>query len=244
MVTAIIVAAGKGERLSNETDKPFVKLNGRPMISYSLTLFEEIREIDSVILVVSSERVTDASSLVSRRGFHKVKEVVAGGATRQESASNGLAVLPHATRTVLVHDAARPLISKDKVRQLVAMGKTVAIIPALPVSDTVKEVKGGCVLHTIDRRRFYTVQTPQVFPKDVILAAYRRAKHFGMVGSTDDAALAEAAGFPVQVIEGERTNIKITYPEDLVYAAVLLKQMQGGATPPPCGRTGVPPVMR
>ena len=222
MVTAIIVAAGKGERLAAGADKPFIKLNGRPIVSYSLSLFEGITEISSIILVVSGERMAEAAALVARRSLNKVKEIVVGGAVRQESVSNGLEALPLATRTVLIHDAARPLISKDTVVQLISIGKKIAVIPVLPVSDTLKEVKGGCVLRTLDRRHFYMVQTPQVFPREVILTAYRQAKRFGTVG-TDDAALAEAAGFPVQTIEGERAKIKITYPEDLLYAELLLK---------------------
>ena len=225
MVTAIIVAAGKGERLAVGADKPFIKLNGRPIVSYSLSLFEEIAEISSIILVVSRERMADAAALVTRYGLSKVREIVSGGASRQESVFNGLEALPLTARTVLIHDVARPLISKDKVIQLIAVGKQMATIPVLPVSDTLKEVKGGCVLRTLDRRHFYAVQTPQVFPREVILTAYRQAKRFGTVG-TDDAALAEAAGFPVQIIEGERSNIKITYPDDLLYAAVLLKSTQ------------------
>lgn len=222
MVTAIIVAAGKGERLAAGVDKPFIKLNGRPIVSYSLSLFEEIPEISSIILVVSRERMGDAATLVTRCGLSKVRKIVVGGAIRQESVFNGLEALPIAVQTVLIHDAARPLISKNKVVQLIAAGKTTATIPALPVSDTLKEVKGGCVLRTLDRRHFYAVQTPQVFPREVILTAYRQAKRFGTVG-TDDAALAEAAGFPVQIIEGERSNIKITYPDDLLYAGIILK---------------------
>ena len=222
MVTAIIVAAGKGERLTAGIDKPFIKLNGRPIVSYSLSLFEEITEISSIILVVSRERMVDAAALVTRCGLRKVREIVVGGAIRQESVFNGLEALPLTVQTVLIHDAARPLISKDKVVQLIAAGKTMGTIPVLPISDTLKEVKGDRVLCTLDRQHFYAVQTPQVFPREVILTAYRQAKKFGTIG-TDDAGLAEAAGFPVQTIEGERSNIKITYSEDLLYAKLLLK---------------------
>ena len=222
MVTAIIVAAGKGERLAAGVDKPFSKLNGRPIVFYSLSLFEEITDISSIILVVSREKMANAAALVTRCGLSKVRKIVVGGAIRQESVFNGLEALPLAAQTVLIHDAARPLISKDKVVQLITVGKKMATIPVLPVSDTLKEVKGGCVLRTLDRQHFYAVQTPQVFPREVILTAYRQAKRFGTVG-TDDAALAESAGFPVQIIEGERSNIKITYPEDLLYAGIILK---------------------
>jgi len=222
MVTAIIVAAGKGERLAADSDKPFVKLNGRPIISYSLSLFEEIAEIASIILVVSKEKTAEATALVTCCGSNKVKEIVTGGAIRQESVSNGLESLPPTTQTVLVHDAARPLVSKDMVLRLIAAGKTKTTIPVLPVSDTLKEVEKGHVMRTVNRLHFCTVQTPQAFPREVILTAYHQAKCFGTVG-TDDAALAEAAGFPVQIIEGERSNIKITYPEDLLYAETLLK---------------------
>ena len=223
MTTAIIVAAGKGERMTSAgIDKPFLEVNGRPMVAYSLSLFEEMTEIYSVILVVAKEKIADAARLVNLLNVSKVKKIVAGGASRQESVFNGLAVLARTVKTVLIHDAARPLISKGKLAQLIASGKTMATIPVLPVSDTLKEVKDGRILRTVDRRHFCAVQTPQVFPREIILTAYRQAKRFGTFG-TDDAALAEAAGFPVQVIEGERRNIKITYPEDLIYAKTILK---------------------
>ncbi len=222
MVTVIIVAAGKGERLAAGADKPFVKLNGRSIISYSLSLFEKIAEITSIILVVSKEKTVETAGLVKYYGSRKVKKIVTGGAIRQESVSNGLKTLPPGTQTVLVHDAARPLVSKDMVLRLIAAGQMKATIPVLPVSDTLKEVKNGRVLRTVDRRHLYTVQTPQAFPREIILAAYRQAQCSGTVG-TDDAALVEAAGFPIQTVEGEHSNIKITYPEDLLYAELLLK---------------------
>lgn len=225
MVTAIIVAAGKGERLAVGTDKPFLRLNGRPILFYSLFLFQKIAEISSIILVVSRERTADAAALVTRYGLNKVKEIVAGGAIRQDSVFSGLEKLPSAAKTVLIHDAARPLVSEHKVTQLIAAGKKIATIPVLPISDTLKEVKNGRVLRTLDRRCFYVVQTPQVFPRGIILSAYQQAKCSKTVG-TDDASLAEAAGFPVKIVEGEYTNIKITYPIDLLYAQLILKSIQ------------------
>ncbi|MFH0797698.1 MAG: 2-C-methyl-D-erythritol 4-phosphate cytidylyltransferase [Candidatus Omnitrophota bacterium] len=221
MVAVILAAAGKGTRLGFEDAKPFVKLAGRPILTYSLALFEKISEINSVILVVDADKVKEARVLVSGSGFKKVAQIIPGGAVRQESVSRGLAVIPPETKVVLVHDAARPLVSQEKVVELIAAGRKMATIPALPVSDTLKEVKEGRVIRTADRSRFYAVQTPQAFPRQVICTAYRKAKESGLPG-TDDACLVESAGFPVQVIAGERTNIKITYPEDLLIAEALL----------------------
>ena len=223
MVSVILAAAGKGTRLGFEDAKPFVKMAGRPLLTHSLALFEEIPEINSIILVVSADKVREAKVLVSGNGFKKVAQIIPGGAVRQESVSKGLAVLLPETTVVLVHDAARPLVSKKKVVELIAAGRKMATIPALPVSDTLKEVKEGLVIRTVDRSRFYAVQTPQSFPRKVICAAYRKAKESALLG-TDDACIVESAGFPVQVIPGEQTNIKITYPEDLVIAEALLRK--------------------
>ena len=226
MVSAIIVAAGKGERLAGGKDKPFVSLGGQTLLSYSLALFEKVPEVAAVILVVAEKRRKDAGLLVSRHNFRKVKRIVAGGTIRQKSVENGLAVIAAETRTVLIHDAARPFVSEKKVKELIRKGRKSAVIPVLPVSDTLKEIEAGRVLRTLDRRCFYTVQTPQAFPKDIILTAYRQAKDTGLVG-TDDASLLEAAGFPVEIIEGEKTNIKITYPEDLLAAEAILRASYG-----------------
>ncbi|MBT9147596.1 MAG: 2-C-methyl-D-erythritol 4-phosphate cytidylyltransferase [Syntrophomonadaceae bacterium] len=225
MVSVILSAAGKGTRLGFKEAKPFVKMAGCPLLTHSLALFEEIPEINSVILVVSGDKVREATVLVSGNGFKKVAQIIPGGAVRQGSVSKGLAILLPEITIVLVHDADRPLISKEKVVELIAAGRKMATIPALPVFDTLKEVKEGLVIRTVDRSRFYAVQTPQSFPRKVICAAYRKAKESALLG-TDDACIVESAGFPVQVIPGEQTNIKITYPEDLLLAEALLRKQR------------------
>ncbi len=222
MVSAIVVAAGKGERLAQKEEKPFVKLGNQPIIFYSLNLFEKIPEVSSVILVVSEGRLSEAAALLSSGKFKKVKEVVSGGSSRQESVIRGLSVLELSAEVVLIHDGARPLVSTKKVKELIAAGREIAVIPALPVSDTLKEVEKGYVLRTPERKIFYAAQTPQAFPREVILTAYQMARRSGFI-ATDDASVVEAAGFPVKIIEGERTNIKITYPEDLILAESILK---------------------
>jgi 2-C-methyl-D-erythritol 4-phosphate cytidylyltransferase len=203
---AIVVAAGGGSRFG--AAKQFARLGGASVVDRAVAVAQE--SCDGVVVVVP-----DAGSWVAPRDVL----TVVGGATRSDSVRAGLALVPDDAEVVVVHDAARPLASRrlfDLVVQAVANGADGAV-PALPVSDTVKRVQGDRVVETVPREGLVGVQTPQAFRADVLRAVHRS----GGV-DTDDAALVEASGGVVVVVEGERRNLKLTLADDLELAQALL----------------------
>jgi 2-C-methyl-D-erythritol 4-phosphate cytidylyltransferase len=199
-VVGIVPAAGAGERLGADVPKAFAVLGGRPMVEWSLDVLREV--CDRVVVAVPPDRV-------------KAPDFVAGGATRSESVRNALDAAPEAS-VVVVHDAARPLVTVELVRRCVdALEEGFdGVIAAIPVTDTVKEVEQGRVVGTPDRGRLWAAQTPQVFRAEALRRTAGEA--------TDDASLVEAMGGSVRVIEGMRENFKITTPLDARVAEMLL----------------------
>ena len=198
-VVGIIPAAGAGERLGADVPKAFAVLGGRPMVEWSLDVLREV--CDRVVVAVPPDRV-------------EPPDFVAGGATRSESVRNALAAAPEAS-VVIVHDAARPLVTVELVRRcLEALDGVDGVIAAVPVTDTVKEVDAGQVVSTPDRGRLWAAQTPQVFRADVLRRATGEA--------TDDASLVEAIGGSVRVVEASPENLKVTRPLDVRVAEMLL----------------------
>ncbi len=199
-VVGIIPAAGAGERLGADVPKAFAVLGGRPIVELSLDVLRDV--CDRVVVAVPPDRA-------------EPPDFVAGGATRSESVRNALAAAAEAS-VVVVHDAARPLVTVDLVRRCIdALAGVDGVIAAIPVNDTVKEVEDEHVLRTPDRRRLWAAQTPQVFRADVL----RRAA--GAEG-TDDASLVEAIGGRVRVVQGAPENFKVTTPLDVRVAEMLL----------------------
>lgn len=224
-VTAIVAGAGKGERLGREGGKQFLELKGIPVLARSLLNLEAVEEIADIILVVNAEDMERAEKkIVEAYGLSKVARIVQGGEWRQGSVFHALRVLPRDTEVVLVHDGARPLATPDLFSlTLRSLRDCEGVITAVPLVDTVKEVEGGWVVRTPERRRLWAVQTPQCFRREALLDAHERAHREG-VWATDDAALLERYGYRVRVVEGELTNIKITYPRDVVMAEALLEK--------------------
>lgn len=223
-VVAILVAAGSGQRMGG-VEKAFLPIGGIPLLCYSLSVLQASPLIQAVAVVVQGSSVERARSLVQERGFFKVAAVCPGGATRRDSVWAGLEAAPPSA-WVLVHDAARPCLTEELIqRGLTAASGTGAAVAAVPVEDTIKEVgPGGAVQSTLDRSRLYAVQTPQVFAREVL----RRAHQESPPGpSWDDAALLEALGWPVCVYPGDRTNVKVTAPEDLELVEALLSRRKG-----------------
>jgi 2-C-methyl-D-erythritol 4-phosphate cytidylyltransferase len=215
--TVIIVAAGRGERFGG--NKPFAMLGGKPIIDWSLETFETHADVGAVILVLPPGRNGDDF----RRRYPKIHAVVPGGKERQDSVLRGFGwAAAERGEVVLIHDGARPFASADLVGRIIrAAASGGAAIPVLPASDTIKRVRDGCVVETLDRSELAAVQTPQGFSRGVLAAALDKAVREGYVG-TDEAALVERAGYPVHVVPGEPGNIKITRPEDLKLAEALL----------------------
>ena len=213
---AVVPAAGSGERLAAGAPKAFVNLSGRPMLEYALEGLRNSGVVDSVVVAVPPNR-TDEAKLV----FGGDAVIVAGGSDRTESVRLALAAIGDA-EFVLVHDAARALTPPSLIVRVVQALRSghPAVVPALPVSDTIKAVDAnGVVLGTPERSGLRAVQTPQGFQTELLRRAYDRAAAGGF---TDDASLVEATGTPVQVVEGDPLAFKITTPTDLLLAQALL----------------------
>jgi len=213
-VAAILVAAGSGQRLGAEVPKAFCLVRGRTLLEYAHERFSGHPLIRDVIVVAPAERVDEAKALTGA-------VVVAGGATRQASVAIGLAALPADVDAVLVHDVARAFAPAAVIERVIAaLGEGAdAVIPARPVTDTVKRVDDARrVVQTIDRSSLVAVQTPQGFRRDVLEAAHAAAVS---AQATDDAGLVEAYGGTVVVVDGADESFKITHPWDLVLAEAV-----------------------
>lgn len=219
----VVVAAGLSKRLKSRVPKPFLPLKGRlNMIDLSLAACRKVPGLSFVSVVTRPGYFAPALRSVKAAGVPGL--VVEGGAQREDSVLRGLLTVPEAAKVVLVHDAARPFVSPDLIRRVLEGARREgACVPGLPVQDTVKECRpGGRVVRTLDRSRLVAVQTPQGFRPSVILGAFLKV---GKARSrmTDDAQVAEAAGFPVRVVAGDPLNFKVTTPEDLQRARQLLR---------------------
>jgi len=224
MISAIIVAAGRSERMGANSDKAFLSLGQRPVVAWSLLVFEQCALIDRVVLVVRKEQMVAAKGVVQMFGLSKVQNVVPGGARRQDSVGNGLAAVDPDTRVVVIHDAARPCVTAELIDETVKSAQLHGTgVAASRITDTVKFVKkGSCVDHTVDRAKLWAVQTPQAFRLDLLRKAYAHvAEQKETV--TDEAAAVESIGEAVRLVEWPKPNIKITTVEDLAVAAALLR---------------------
>ena len=224
MTTAIILAAGKSERMGKNVDKAFLSLLDKPVVAWSLLAFERCPDIDRVVLVVRKEQQLAAKAVCKMFGISKLEKIVPGGTKRQESVAAGLAACDLDTRIVLIHDGARPLVTTALVSEVVAAAKKVpAVTVGRPVSDTVKRctaAKGSVVAETLQREHLWSVQTPQAFHMKDIRAAYAA---LGKKEVTDDCQAVEENGGTVRILPSYTPNIKITTVEDLQVAAKLLK---------------------
>jgi 2-C-methyl-D-erythritol 4-phosphate cytidylyltransferase len=219
-VWAILVAAGRGERLGADQPKAFAKLGELPLLAEPLRRLDDSEWVDAVVVVAPPGWEEPAILLAEELGCSKVRACVSGGETRADSVRAGLAELADDAAAVLVHDAARPLVSEQVIERVLAplAEGWDGVVPGLPVSDTVKRVGAdGGVEETISRDGLWTVQTPQAFPPDVL----RRAVASG-ADATDCAGLVEAAGGRVKVVTGDPLLLKVTTPGDLARVESLL----------------------
>ncbi len=216
-VSAIIVAAGAGRRFGQM--KQFVYLRGKPVLEWTLERFQAHEEVGAIILVLPDER--DRKHYQMRYG--KILDVVRGGEERQDSVWQGFRLLGQATtELVLIHDGARPLADGSLITRVIGETRTGgACVPVIPLEDTVKEVRDGRVVRTLDRTQNYRVQTPQGFLYPVLKQAMDAARRDRFYG-TDEAMLVERVGLPVRTVTGDPGNIKITTPLDLKIAEALL----------------------
>jgi 2-C-methyl-D-erythritol 4-phosphate cytidylyltransferase len=227
-VTAIVPAAGLGERFGKGTNKPFAVLGKKPLIIWALETLQRLPEVAEIIPVVKETDIQLCSRLLEEYSITKVKRVAPGGAERQDSVFHGLNLIHDKTTIVMVHDGVRPLIEPSLIQAaLQQLHDCDGLVVGVPLKDTVKEVKDGVVRNTPKRALLWAIQTPQIFSYRALYAAYEKALADSYY-TTDDSALVERNGGKIKVIQGSYTNIKVTTPEDLLVAEVFLQMRRDG----------------
>ena len=220
---AVVLAAGEGRRMHSDLPKQFLELGGRPLLRRTLERFLEFDPEIHLIVVLPAEWTDYWRDYCSRSGFRPRMRLTAGGLTRFHSVKNALEFVPDGA-LVAVHDGVRPLIDAPFLSGLFARAaRADAVIPVLPAVESLREVLGAGLSRAVERSRFVSVQTPQVFRSEKLKAAY--AQPYSPL-FTDDASVAEAAGIKISLCEGRRENIKITTPEDLALAQAILSRLQ------------------
>ena len=231
-VIAIVPSSGLGRRFGSDANKPFQILGGKPLVVWALEALESVDAIEEIIPVLRKEDVERGIEVFRSYNISKTKRVAAGGKERQDSVYNGLKLIGDKNCIVLIHDGVRPFIEKDLIekviKELLKGGKGGlksfdGVVLGVPVKDTIKEAESGIIKSTIRRDSLWAIQTPQVFPYKKISAAYKKSIKEGFY-STDDAALMERYGGKIKVIMGSYSNIKITTPDDLIFAEYLISR--------------------
>lgn len=220
---AVIVAAGSASRMGG-IDKVMAPLGGEPMICRTVRAFQDCDAIKEIVIVTREDLILPITQLCT--AFTKVRAVVRGGSSRQESVKLGLSAFSEKMELAAVHDGARPLISQAVIDRTVRAAHTYGgAAPAIPVKDTIKVFEGGFIASTPDRETLRAVQTPQVFDLDLLRGALEKAEKDG-VAVTDDCSAVERLGMKIRLVEGEERNLKVTTPMDLKIAEMLLEELQ------------------
>ena len=220
---AVIVAAGNASRMGG-IDKVMAQLKGEPMIARTVRTFQNCDCISEIVIVTREDLILPISGLT--REMPKVKAVVCGGSSRQESVHLGLNALSKDVQLAAIHDGARPLITMEVIDRTVRAAHThSAAAPAIPVKDTIKVVQGRVVVNTPDRASLFAVQTPQVFDFDLLRGALKHAEETG-AQVTDDCSAVELLGMKIKIVDGDERNLKVTTPMDLKIAEMLLEELE------------------
>jgi 2-C-methyl-D-erythritol 4-phosphate cytidylyltransferase len=227
-VHLLIPAAGIGRRMGSDRNKLLLTLRSQPLITWTLLAAEASRCISWIGIISQPADWTDLKEILAKLLLAKTIQIVQGGATRQESVYNGLQALPADAKQVLIHDGARCLATPDLFdRCAEAIQHCSGLIAAVAVKDTIKVVdEGGLIQSTPDRSQLWAAQTPQAFDVQMLKQCHEAGRRQGWE-VTDDAALFEKCGLPVQIVEGEETNLKLTTPIDLAIAEFILQQRLG-----------------
>lgn len=223
-VGAIIVSAGKGNRMGLGHNKVLAPLCGKTVIEWTLESFINSGLVDKIVLVINPDDEEQMRE-ISRHYKDRMDIILTeGGRERQDSVYNGLMALGDSVETVLVHDGARPFADKEIIERSIANARLYgAACAGMPVKETIKIVdQKDIIISTPERKFIWSAQTPQSFKREIIIDAYKRAYEKGM-SATDDASIAEAAGYKVVMFEGSYNNIKLTSPEDMLLAELLIK---------------------
>lgn len=223
-VAAIVPAAGKGRRIRSKTEKPYIKLCGKPILAHTLLKLSRNRLISEIVVAVSREKIGKVKAgIIDKFRIKKIK-VVSGGKERRDSVFNALKNISGDVDYILIHDGIRPFVTDALIRaSLRAARRFGAGIAAVPVKPTLKHIgEDGRIKNTPDRRDFWEAQTPQAFRRDLIEKAYKSARR--KINITDDSMLVEQLGIKPKTVMGSYGNIKITTPEDLVLAKILCRK--------------------
>ncbi len=222
-VSCIVAAGGSGSRMQADINKIFLEINEMPVLAHTLLALEGHEEIDEIILVTAEHDIPGCQDIQREFSISKLKVIVRGGATRQDSVRNGLAETSEQADIVLIHDAARPLITNGVIQSVIdGAHKHGAAAAGVPCKNTLKQAdNNGFITATPDRNHLYEIQTPQGFKRDLIIRAHFEAQNADIIG-TDDCYLVEQLGAPVLITEGAYRNIKVTTPEDLLLAEQFL----------------------
>ncbi len=224
MVTAIFPAAGQSRRMKISSNKNFLELDGIPVLIRTLQKFSQSKKIDNLIIAAAGDEIETVKNLLKKFSDLKPFKIVAGGSERQYSIANALKEIADDCEIILVHDAARPLISVKVIDEVIDAAKIYGgAIAAVPEKNTIKIVdENNFVVDTPDRSKLVAVQTPQGFQRKILIDAYEKAAQDKFLG-TDDSSLVERLGYKVKIILSNYRNIKITTPEDILAAKALLK---------------------
>ena len=216
----ILVAGGSGIRMGSEIPKQFLELCGKPVLMHTIQVFRDFDPEIKIILVLPEDQLQFWKGLCLKHSFSLIHQIVSGGKTRFHSVKNGLSQI-EGEGIVFIHDGVRPLVSRETLsRCLETAQESGNAIPVLPVTESLRKLEGNQNI-SVDRSQYFSVQTPQTFRSKQILEAFQQ--HFDPA-FTDDASVAEKAGFPIFMVEGNSENIKITTPTDLIVAEALLRR--------------------
>ena len=226
MVSAIVLAAGKGSRMKSDKAKQFMDINSKPLLYYSLKVFDA-SVVDEIVLVTRSSDIDYVrEEIVEKYGFQKVRKIVAGGKERFNSVSRGIKACDKRNKIIMIHDAARPCVTNRMILDSISGARRYkACTVAMPVKDTIKVVdEEGFGIDTPDRRTLYQIQTPQTFDRKTLEEAYERLRISGDTDITDDTMIVERyLDIKSKMIEGSYENIKVTTPDDIALAEIYLR---------------------
>jgi 2-C-methyl-D-erythritol 4-phosphate cytidylyltransferase len=230
MNAAIITAAGKGTRLKGNISKQFMNIYSKPILAHTVNAFQKSSKIKEIYISVPKDNIEFCrKNIIEKYSFTKVKKLVSGGSSRQESVYNALVEVPPDTKIVAIHDGVRPLITPEEIDMLINTlirenkkdSSVKGIVMAAPARETIKMISGSGIDRTISRDKVWHAQTPQVFFHDIILKAHTKARRDDFTG-TDDACLVERMKYKVNIVRGRHENIKITTPIDLFLAELII----------------------
>jgi 2-C-methyl-D-erythritol 4-phosphate cytidylyltransferase len=225
-VTVIIAAAGAGRRMKADRPKQLLVIKDTPILVYTIRKFDRCGLVDRIVVAAPQESVDEIRKMVAGAGFSKPVSVVQGGARRQDSVATAMQHMDPDTTLVAVHDAVRPFVSVEEIEATIRLAeKTGAALLAIPIVDTVKQIRKDIIDSTLTREHLVLAQTPQVFRVEILREAFERAKKDEYYG-TDESSLVERMDHPVSIVRGSERNIKITRPGDLALAGFYLQEEQ------------------